>query len=223
MAGSRPRRDLPRRDDRSRRARGGDRREDRLPWGPGLRRRRPVDAGDRRTEALGVPLGAARPLGLLGPRRAARGRGGRAFDGALLDLGISSVQLDDPARGLSFRAEGPSTCGGIRTAAADGGRNPPRHAGEGTCRPLLSIRRGAVLPADRPRGGGRRRREPIRTTTALAELVSSAIPRKAWPRDIHPATRVFQALRIAVNRELSSLGRSSTRSPGTSLPEGGWR
>jgi 16S rRNA (cytosine1402-N4)-methyltransferase len=52
----------------------------------------------------------------------------------------------------------------------------------------------------------RRKREPIRTTTGLAELVSSAIPRRAWPRDIHPATRVFLALRIAVNRELSSLG-----------------
>jgi 16S rRNA (cytosine1402-N4)-methyltransferase len=52
----------------------------------------------------------------------------------------------------------------------------------------------------------RRKRDPIRTTTGLAELVSSAIPRRAWPRDIHPATRVFQALRIAVNRELSSLG-----------------
>jgi 16S rRNA (cytosine1402-N4)-methyltransferase len=51
----------------------------------------------------------------------------------------------------------------------------------------------------------RRRREPVRTTTELAALVASAIPRKAWPRDIHPATRVFQALRIAVNRELSSL------------------
>src|SRR4030066_346274 len=51
----------------------------------------------------------------------------------------------------------------------------------------------------------RRRKEPVERTAQLADLVKSAIPRKAWPRSIHPATRVFQALRIAVNRELESL------------------
>jgi 16S rRNA (cytosine1402-N4)-methyltransferase len=51
----------------------------------------------------------------------------------------------------------------------------------------------------------RRRRDPIERTLQLADLVKRAIPRKAWPRNIHPATRVFQALRIAVNRELESL------------------
>ncbi len=45
----------------------------------------------------------------------------------------------------------------------------------------------------------------IERTVQLADLVQSAIPRKAWPRSIHPATRVFQALRIGVNRELTSL------------------
>ena len=133
--------------------------------------------------------------------------GGRTFDGVLLDLGISSVQLDDPARGLSFRAEGP----------LDMRRDPE---GDGpTAAEILRDTREKDLADLFYRFGEerfsrriaravaeRRRREPIRTTTMLAELVSSAIPRKAWPRDIHPATRVFQALRIAVNRELSSLG-----------------
>jgi 16S rRNA (cytosine1402-N4)-methyltransferase len=51
-----------------------------------------------------------------------------------------------------------------------------------------------------------RRRTPIRTTTELASLAAGAIPRRAWPRHIHPATRTFQALRIAVNDELAGLG-----------------
>ena len=133
--------------------------------------------------------------------------GGRTFDGALLDLGISSLQLDDPARGFSFRVEGP----------LDMRRDPD--GGEPTAAEILRDTREKDL-ADLFFEFGeerfsrriaravveRRKKEPVRTTTDLAELVSSAIPRRAWPRDIHPATRVFQALRIAVNRELSSLG-----------------
>jgi 16S rRNA (cytosine1402-N4)-methyltransferase len=133
--------------------------------------------------------------------------GGRTFDGALLDLGISSLQLDDPARGFSFRVEGPLDMrrdpdGGGPTAAEVLRDTREKDLADlffqfGEERFSRRIARAVVE---------RRKKEPIRTTTALAELVSSAIPRRAWPRDIHPATRVFQALRIAVNRELSSLG-----------------
>ncbi len=133
--------------------------------------------------------------------------GGRSFDGMLLDLGISSLQLDDPARGFSFREEGPLDMrrdpGGDRPTAAE----ILRDGSEKELADLFYLfgeerfsRRIARAVAER------RRREPIRTTKELAELVSAAIPRKAWPRGIHPATRVFQALRIAVNRELDSLG-----------------
>ncbi len=133
--------------------------------------------------------------------------GGRTFDGALLDLGISSLQLDDPARGFSFRVEGPLDMrrdpdGGGPTAAEVLRDTREKELADlffrfGEERFSRRIARAVVE---------RRKRDPIRTTTGLAELVSSAIPRRAWPRDIHPATRVFQALRIAVNRELSSLG-----------------
>ncbi|HEY6096977.1 MAG TPA: 16S rRNA (cytosine(1402)-N(4))-methyltransferase RsmH, partial [Candidatus Deferrimicrobium sp.] len=132
--------------------------------------------------------------------------GGRTFDGALLDLGISSFQLDDPARGFSFRAEGPLDMrrdpdGGGPTAAEVLRDTREKELADlffrfGEERFSRRIARAVVE---------RRKRDPIRTTAGLAELVSSAIPRRAWPRDIHPATRVFQALRIAVNRELSSL------------------
>jgi len=132
--------------------------------------------------------------------------GGRAFDGALLDLGISSLQLDDPARGFSFREEAPLD---MRRDPGGGGTTAAEILRDAREKELADLfyrfgeerfsRRIARAVVER------RKREPIRTTTGLAELVSSAIPRRAWPRDIHPATRVFQALRIAVNRELASL------------------
>ena len=131
---------------------------------------------------------------------------GRAFDGALLDLGISSLQLDDPARGFSFREEAPLDMrrdpGGGGTTAAE----ILRDAREKDLADLF-FRFGEERYSRRIARAvvERRKRDPVRTTTGLAELVSAAIPRRAWPREIHPATRVFQALRIAVNRELDSL------------------
>jgi 16S rRNA (cytosine1402-N4)-methyltransferase len=131
---------------------------------------------------------------------------GRPFDGMLLDLGISSLQLDDPSRGLSFREDGPLD---MRRDQGSGGpdareilrRTPEKELADifyrfGEERFSRRIARAIVE---------RRRRDPVERTLQLADLVKRAIPRKAWPREIHPATRVFQALRIAVNRELESL------------------
>ncbi|MDX1814885.1 MAG: 16S rRNA (cytosine(1402)-N(4))-methyltransferase RsmH, partial [Thermodesulfobacteriota bacterium] len=134
--------------------------------------------------------------------------GGRMFDGMLLDLGISSPQLDDPSRGFSFRGDGPLD---MRRDPGSGGPSAREILRRSTERELADIffrfgeerfsrRIARVLVA-------RRQRERIERTSQLADLVKSAIPRKAWPRTIHPATRVFQALRIAVNRELESLAR----------------
>ena len=139
---------------------------------------------------------------------------GRAFDGMLLDLGISSVQLDDPDRGFSFRADGPLDMRRDPGAGGPTAADILRRAGE---RELADIfyrfgeerfsRRIARAVADA------RKRAPIRRTAELADLVKAAIPRKAWPRAIHPATRTFQALRIAVNRELESLAAFLDRCP----------
>lgn len=146
---------------------------------------------------------------------------GRAFDGMLLDLGISSVQLEDPDRGFSFRADGPLDMRRDPDAGGPTAADILRRAGE---KELADIfyrfgeerfsRRIARAVAER------RRREPIRRTAELADLVKAAIPRKAWPRTIHPATRVFQALRIAVNRELESLGAFLDRFPDHLAPGG---
>lgn len=131
---------------------------------------------------------------------------GRRFDGMLLDLGISSVQLDDPSRGFSFREDGPLDMRRNREPGTPAARDILRRANE---KELADIffrfgeerfsRRIARSIAES------RRKEPVERTMQLANLVKRSIPRKAWPRDIHPATRVFQALRIAVNDELGSL------------------
>jgi 16S rRNA (cytosine1402-N4)-methyltransferase len=131
---------------------------------------------------------------------------GRPFDGILLDLGLSSVQLLDPSRGFSFREDGPLD---MRRDPASPGPTAAEILRRRSERDLADIffrlgeerfsRRIARAVVET------RRREPLEGTAQLARLVERAIPRKAWPRNIHPATRVFQALRIAVNGELDSL------------------
>ena len=133
---------------------------------------------------------------------------GRAFDGILFDLGASSLQLDTAARGFSFGREGPLDMRMDRnegTTAADVvARLSEQELADlifrfGEERWSRRIAR-AIVQA--------RQEEPIRSTTALANVVSRAIPRRHWPRHIHPATRTFQALRIVVNDELGRLDRA---------------
>jgi 16S rRNA (cytosine1402-N4)-methyltransferase len=125
-----------------------------------------------------------------------------ALDGLLADLGVSSPQFDEPARGFSFSHDGPLDM---------------RMSGEGETaaeliarldEPALStilFELGEERFARRVARAIKRAPEPPKTTRELAHLVSSAIPHKASSRGIHPATRTFQALRIAVNHELESL------------------
>jgi 16S rRNA (cytosine1402-N4)-methyltransferase len=147
--------------------------------------------------------------------------GGRPFDGALLDLGISSLQLDDPGRGFSFREDGPLD---MRRDPGAGGPTAGEILRDARERELADLffrfgeerfsRRIARAVAER------RHRTPLRSTSELAALVAGAIPRRAWPRDIHPATRVFQALRIAVNREVESLAAFLAGIPANLSPGG---
>jgi 16S rRNA (cytosine1402-N4)-methyltransferase len=127
-------------------------------------------------------------------------------DGALVDLGVSSPQLDDPERGFSFRAGGPLDM------RMDPGRGRPLRERLDQWDEKALARIVDSLGEERfarpiARAIHRAWRNPgIADTRELAEVVAGAIPRKAWPRDIHPATRTFQALRIAVNDELGALG-----------------
>src|SRR5262249_1467454 len=122
-------------------------------------------------------------------------------DGIVFDLGVSSMQLDRGARGFSFREEGPLD---MRMDPAAG---PPAAelvnllTEEALARILWEFgeerfsRRIARRVAER-------RRRPLTTTRELAEIVAAAYPPAARRGRIHPATRTFQALRIAVNDEL---------------------
>ncbi len=135
--------------------------------------------------------------------RLAREAGFAAVDGILFDLGLSSDQLADPARGFSFQHPGPldmrfdPTEGEpaatiVNTWSAEALAELFWRYGE---EPQARAIARAIVEA--------RQRAPIRTTTELAELIVRTVGGR-WQR-IHPATRVFQALRIAVNRELESL------------------
>jgi 16S rRNA (cytosine1402-N4)-methyltransferase len=129
-------------------------------------------------------------------------RGVEAVDGIVMDLGISSLQLGDPERGFSFQAEGPLD---MRMD-----RSRPETAADLVNRLSEEQIRQMLRDYGQERWAGRIARRivrtrPLQTTTELADVVAGAVPRRHWPRRIHPATRTFQALRIAVNRELDDL------------------
>lgn len=134
--------------------------------------------------------------GLLGDERP---------DGILLDLGVSSVQLDAPGRGFSFRCDGPLDMrldrGAGETAARLVNRLPERELADVIFRfgeePASRRIARAIVEA--------RRRGRIETTGQLAAIVRRAAGRSRRP-GLDPATRTFQALRIRVNRELEGLG-----------------
>lgn len=129
----------------------------------------------------------------------------QSINGMLLDLGVSSHQLDAPARGFSFRHDAPLDMRMDRsqrvTASEIVNSFSERHLAE------IIRDYGEERWAKRIAQfiGDRRSRKPIETTGELVEAVLAAMPAAARPKDIHPATRTFQALRIAVNRELDAL------------------
>jgi 16S rRNA (cytosine1402-N4)-methyltransferase len=150
-----------------------------------------------------------------------QGLGLEACDRILMDLGVSSLQLDRAERGLSFRLEGPLDMRmdpSLRTNAYDllarsseqelvrifreygEERYARRIAGE-----VVRARRQGGLP---------------RTTTAFAAFVSRVVPGGGGHQRIHPATRVFQALRIAVNRELEALQEGLEKAANVLRPGG---
>src|ERR1700745_1147139 len=125
-----------------------------------------------------------------------------AIDGVVFDLGVSSMQLDEAARGFSFRHDGPldmsigrdgPTAADV-VAAASVGELAAIFTPLGEERHARSIAR-AIVAA--------RRQAPIQTTRSLADIITGIV--HARPGAIHPATRTFQALRIFVNGELAEL------------------
>lgn len=135
----------------------------------------------------------------------ARSLGHEAVDGILLDLGVSSMQLDEPERGFSFRNDGPldMRMGGAGPSAADlVNAASERDLGliiatlgeERFARPVAR----AIVAA--------RNEEPITTTRQLANVVAKVV--RIRPGEMHPATRTFQGLRIFINDELGELAEA---------------
>ena len=133
---------------------------------------------------------------------AAREAGFDKVDGVVLDLGVSSMQLDNAARGFSFRLDGP-----LDMRMGDEGPSAADVVNAASERDLANIV--FILGEERrSRAVARaivkaRSATPIATTRALADIVASVV--RSRPGDIHPATRTFQALRIFVNDELGEL------------------
>jgi 16S rRNA (cytosine1402-N4)-methyltransferase len=136
---------------------------------------------------------------------AAERAGVTQFDGVVFDIGVSSMQLDQPERGFSFRLDGPLDMRmekSGRSAADLVNEADEEHLADiffhyGEERLARKIARAIVSD---------RKTTPFTSTKALADLVGRIVPHK--PTEIHPATRTFQALRIAVNDELGELVRA---------------
>jgi 16S rRNA (cytosine1402-N4)-methyltransferase len=128
---------------------------------------------------------------------------GSGFNGMLLDLGVSSPQLDDPARGFSFMRDGPLDMRmdpGAGPSAADWLADAPERELTQVLREFGEERHArriarAVVKA--------RAERPIESTRQLAELIAAAVPGREPGK--HPATRSFQAIRIFINGELDAL------------------
>lgn len=150
----------------------------------------------------------------------ARESGVDAAQSVLLDLGVSSIQLEAAGRGFSFAtdapldmrfdpAEGPTAAellGRLSEAELsriifEYGEEPYAHR----------ITRGIVT---------RRRQKPLRTTGDLVAAVKAAVPRRAWPKARHVATRTFQAIRMAVNEEPQALSEAIPTAAGLLAPGG---
>ena len=126
------------------------------------------------------------------------------LDGALLDLGVSSHQLDDGERGFSYRMDapldmrmsqsGPTAADLVNTASREELARILREYGEEPCAWAIA---GHIVRL--------RERQPILTTLQLADTIASALPPAVRRKDKNPSRRSFQALRIAVNGELDAL------------------
>lgn len=184
---------------------------------------------DRDPEALA--RATARLRGLPGEAVLVRGDHGElaalaaehgfgAVDGVLMDTGVSSEQLDTPGRGFSFRLDGPLDM----RMGPDAGETAAELLARLEVRELADLFRalGEEPRATRVARAIARQREkaPIATTGQLAEIVTRALgggPRRGGR---HPATRVFQALRMAVNDELGALERALEAAMALLRPDG---
>jgi len=141
-------------------------------------------------------------------------------DAVLLDVGLSSDQLADDARGFSFDSDGPLDLRFDPTEGEPAWRLVNRMRPESLADIIFEYGEERYSRRIARKIAAVRGKEPIKSAREFARVVVSAIPRQMPPPRIHPATRTFQALRIAVNQELKSLKIALERIP-TRLAPGG--
>jgi len=190
---------------------------DRDPQVAGLAARELISAGFTRDEMFDVEVRRFSQFD-----EALAGRRISGFDRFLLDLGVNSLHLDRAERGFSFKREGP----------LDMRMNPQEPGSRSAAEVVMSEDVATLARIFEKYGEERfarrvaqeivrlRQDAPIETTAQLQRIVANAIPRRAWPVNIDPATRVFQALRIEVNRELGELEEVLEKLPGLVKPGG---
>ena len=128
-----------------------------------------------------------------------------AVDGVVLDLGLSSDQLADAERGFSFDAEGPLDLRYDNNHGESAAVLVNRWSEKRLANLIYEFGEERYSRRIARRIVEARRQQPIQTATQLAALVRRSVPRRGRPQRIDPATRTFQALRIAVNQELDCL------------------
>ena len=148
-----------------------------------------ADYGDR----LSLTLGTFSDLDTLA---------GEPLDGVALDLGVSSMQIDQPERGFSFQKDGPLDM--RMSQSGESAADIVNHAPEAAIADILYLYGEERASRRIARAIVEQRKDPILTTLRLADIVAKCLPRPK-PGQSHPATRSFQALRIAVNDEFSQL------------------
>ena len=208
---------------------------DKVGGGPFARRQVPKDGvGDGQTLGLDVDPAAIRrvrkrfpgeisagrlsvaqvPFDQIG--EIARQRGFTGIDGILLDLGLSSFQLDTPARGFAFRHDGPLDMRFDPSTGYSAAELINSSSWEEIADILFQY---GEERQSRPIARAIVANRPVSTTAELADIVSRAVRRRGWQK-IHPATRTFQALRIAVNDELGQIARALPQIPPLLRPGG---
>jgi len=138
----------------------------------------------------------------------------KEVDGILFDLGLSSLQLQDANRGFSFQKDGPLDMRMSENIKLTAGYLVNTFSFDELVKILSEYGEERWARRIVRRVVESRRKKPLETTFQLVEIVKRAIPRSAWPRKIHVATRTFQALRIAVNDELMVLQKSLPQAAG---------
>ena len=186
---------------------------------------------DRDAQALQLAQGRLKEFGNLvtlvhAPfsriAEAVQGLGIATVDGVLADLGVSSMQLDQPVRGFSFREGGPLDMRMSTGELAEDMLTADEIVNQWSEKEVADL-----LYTEAEEHDSRRiarsivKARPIRDTAHLATIVAGA--RKQWGRQrLHPATKTFLALRIAVNREMEELGQFLSRVPATLSQGGRW-